>query len=319
MHKKRVGIIGCGYWGSILICNFNNHADVDVTSVCDPDQELLNNIKPLYPKIKTTKRFEEITQDKDIDAVVIATPASIHFPIALDALTYGKDVFCEKPLTMKSEESKELINIAKINKCILMVGHVFLFNPGIIKLKEIIKSGEHGNDFFYMLSQRTNLGPVRNDVNVVHDLASHDISIFNFLFESIPKVLSALGVSSLQNDLEDAAFITLEYPSNIIVQVYVSWMHFPKVRKISLIGDKKTVLWDDLSPDSSLQLFLEKKMESVFIEKIEPLKIEVDHFIKCIQNRQTPVCDGENGYNVVKVLEEINLIIASQRKNKLLA
>lgn len=335
MKKLRIGIIGCGHWGPNQINSFYFNSEATVSRVCDINLEHLKNIKSLYKDIEISQKPEDITQASDIDAVVICTPTSTHYSLTKDALLNGKDVLCEKPLCIKIEEGEELTKIANERKLILMVGHVFLFNTGILRLKDYIKSNELGQIYYYY-SQRTNLGPIRNDVNVVYDLASHDIYIFNFLLEGIPKVISATGKCILQPGIEDIAFISLEYPGDILVHLHVSWLDPKKVREITVIGSKKMVTWNDMMFGRPLEIFskhvqkesypndlghfnLVAKEGEILIPHVkneQPLKLQTEHFIKCVKERKKPLSSGESSLKVVETLGEIEKILAKSRVTK---
>ena len=213
-----------------------------------------------------------------------------------------------------------------------MVGHVFLFNPGIVELKKLIDAKEIG-DIHYLHAQRTNLGPVRQDVNAVYDLASHDLSIFNFLLNSKPKVLSATGKCYLQKTVEDVAFISLEYPGNILAHIHVSWLDPKKVRQITVVGRKKMMTWDDLSLSGPVEIYSkhvepdpfysdfgqfnllvkEGEVRIPYVKNIEPLKLQADHFVECILNRKKPLADAENALQVVQTLEEVQTLLKKSR------
>lgn len=330
--KKRIGVIGCGQWGPNQIRTFFFHPQAEVVRVCDSDTRRLDAMKALYRGIQVTTRSEDITRASDIDAVVITTPVSSHFTIAKDALLHGKDVLCEKPLTHASEEARELLKTAQEKKLILMVGHVFLFNPGIIKLKEVVESKELGQ-VYYLHAQRTNLGPVRKDVNAVFDLASHDIAIFNFLLGSRPKVVSVTGKGYLQPHVEDVAFISLEYPGNIMAHIHVSWLDPKKIRQITVVGSKKMATWDDLASSGPVEIFSKRierepyykdygefhllaKDGEVLIPAVkaeEPLKRQAEHFMNSILHRTQPIADGKNGLEVVETLEAIQALLDPKR------
>lgn len=329
MSKKRIGIIGCGHWGPNQIHTFFLHPDAQVVRVCDIDKERLKINNSIYKDIETTQNSTDITKAKDIDAVVICTPTITHYSIAKEALLNGKDVLSEKPLATKVQEAEELIKIADEKNLILMVGHLFLFNPGIQKLKELIQTKECG-DIYYMHSQRTNLGPIRNDVNVVYDLACHDIYIFNYLLDSKPKVISAIGKRILRTNIEDIAFITLEYPGNILVHIHVSWLDPKKIRELTVVGTKKMLTWNDMMA-RPIEIFSKRverdpyhydygefhliaKEGEVLIPHVintPPLKSQTDHFIECIKKRVKPTCDGKNALDTIEVLNDINNKIKS--------
>ena len=331
-RKKRIGLIGCGQWGPNQIRVFYFHPKAEVVRICDMDNQRLYANLSQYPHIQATQNSQEVTRADDIDAVIITTPVSTHYALSKDALLHGKDVLCEKPLTIKTVESRELIQIAEAKSRILMVGQVFLFNAGILKLKELIENKDCGESY-YLHAQRTNLGPVRTDVNAVYDLASHDISIFNFLLNSTPKVLSAVGKCYLQPSIEDVAFVSLEYPENILAHIHVSWLDPKKVRQITVVGNKKMMTWDDLSLSGPVEIYskhvekqsyyqdygefhlLVKEGEVLIphVKNIEPLKQQADHFIEATLTRKKPISDGESGARVVQVLEEVEQILAVSR------
>ena len=334
MNKKRIGIIGCGHWGPNQVRNFFFHPKVDLVRICDIDEERLKHNQLLY-KVQISTNYKDITQAKDIDAVVICTPVVTHYEIAKDALLNEKDVLCEKPFTIKSSDAEELIKIARDKNLILMMGHVFIFNSGILKLKELIKFKELG-EIYYLYSQRTNLGIYRPDVNVVYDLASHDIYILNFLLDSYPKVISAIGKGNIQENKEDVAFINLEYPGNILAHIHVSWLDPKKAREITVVGTKKMATWNDMFSARPIEIYskhIEKepyykdygefqliaKEGEVLIPSvkiIEPLKLQTDHFIECIEKRGKPLPGGESGLRVVQTLEEIDKIFARNRESQ---
>lgn len=330
--KKRIGVVGCGQWGPNQIRTFFFHPHAEVVRVCDSDTRRLDAMKALYKDIQVTARYEDVTRAADIDAVIITTPVSTHFQIAQDALQHGKDVLCEKPLTHTSAEARALAKLAQEKKLILMVGHVFLFNPGIVKLKEVLDSKELGQ-VYYLHAQRTNLGPVRKDVNAVFDLASHDIAIFNFLLGSKPKVVSATGKGYLQPQVEDVAFVSLEYPNNVMAHIHVSWLDPKKIRQITVVGSKKMATWDDLASTGPVEIFSKRIEREVYykdygefhllakdgevvipaVKAEEPLKRQAEHFMNSILHRTAPIADGKNGLDVVETLEAIQLLLEAKR------
>lgn len=317
-----IGVVGCGHWGPNHIRIFSALPDSKVVWVADLNDERLKFVKKLYPHISITKNYEDVLKDPGVDAVVIATPVSTHYKIAKDCLEFGKDVLCEKPLTLRVGESKELVGLADRKKKTLMVGHIFLFNVGIQKFKEYIENGTLGK-IYYIYSRRVNLGPIRNDVNVVLDLASHDISIFSYLLDNQPIEVTAKGKDFLQDGLQDVAFISLVYPDDILVNTHVSWLDPRKVREMVIVGDKKMVVWNDLNPEDTIRLYersvnqepyyedfgefqLIPKEGNVIIPKLklsEPLKNQDSHFIECLEERKEPLSNGALGLQVVKVLE----------------
>ncbi len=289
----------------------------------DLSEERLKFIKNIFPAVQGVKDYKKILCRPDVHAVCIATPTDTHYAFVKEALEHDKHVLCEKPLAMTPEECRTIMDLAGKKKKTLMVGHVFIFNAGIIRLKEYIRAGELGT-IHYAHSQRTNLGPFRYDVNAMWDLAPHDISIFNFLFDSAPVSVSAHGQKCLGPSLDDLAFITLEYPGRILVNVHVSWLDPKKVRQITIVGDKKMVLWDDLDNVGPIHLY-DKHVErtatfyqtygefqllsregSITIPKVvshEPLKGQNHYFVECVRQNKNPVlADGQKGLDVVRVL-----------------
>lgn len=291
----------------------------------DLDERRLSAITTLFPSIIPTKDYKDILKNPAIDAVVIAVPTNFHFKLAQEALAAGKHVLCEKPLSLDPKECLILEELAHTYKKVLMVGHVFVFNQGIVKMREYIQNGELGK-IHYAHSERTNLGPFRYDVNALWDLAPHDISIFNYLFSSCPLSVSARGAKCLGDKLEDLTFATLDYPG-VMVNVHVSWLDPKKVRQITVVGDKKMVAWDDLDAEGPIKLY-DKHVEktsvyyetygefqllsqegSILIPKLgfnEPLKTQAQYFIDCITKGAEPLlADARRAYDVVRTLVAI--------------
>ena len=328
MNKDRgsisIGVIGCGHWGPNHIRSFRSLPGVDVNWAVDNDAQRRSHVSSLYDRLRATDNFDEMLDDESVDAVVVATPTSSHYKIAMAAIEAGKHVLCEKPLGVNSNECRELIEAAAARGVVLMVGHVFLFNGGILKLKELITFNDLGL-IYYASAVRTNLGPIRDDVNASVDLASHDISIFNFLFGSAPLLASACGHAYLKKGIEDVVFITLTYPNDIIAGIEVSWLNPQKVRHITLVGDRKMVTWDDIASgsitiydktvirepyyDSYGEFQLLAQEGDITIPKLpaeEPLKRQARFFVDALEKKNATVCSGERGWDVVRTLEAIN-------------
>jgi len=320
--KLKIGIIGCGHWGPNHVRNFSSFPDSEVAWVSDLNEERLKFIRDSYPGIRVSKDYRDIIADPLVDAVVISTPTSTHYQIVKDSLAAGKNVLCEKPLTLRSWESEELVRLAEEKRKTLMVGHVFLYNIGVQKLKEYINSGSIGK-IYYLHSTRVNLGPIRNDVNAVWDLASHDISIFCYLFDKFPEKVSANGNCFLRDNIEDVAFVSLMFSGGVLANAHVSWLDPRKVREIVVVGDKKMIVWNDMALEDTLRIY-EKSVEgepyysdfgdfqllpkegNVIVPKLklmEPLKNQSRHFIDCLKEGKRPISDGEFGWKVVRVLE----------------
>ena len=324
MNKEiAVGVVGCGQWGPNHVRNFSALEGVRVTHVADRRPDRLKHVRGLYPWIVGTTEAEEVIDRDDVDVVVVATPSGTHYDLVRRALEGGKDVLCEKPLTLEAKTARELAQLARARKRVLMVGHVFLFNPGVAKLKEYVDSGELGR-IYYAHSARTNLGPVRSDANVAWDLASHDVSIFNHLLGARPTEVSARGEVYLQKAVADVAFLSLVYPRKVLVNIHVSWLDPRKVRRTTVVGDRRMAVWDDMDPAEPIRLY-DKRIEKkevfydsfgefqmlardgdVLIPKIpsaEPLRAEAEHMIDCVRRRARPIADGATGADVAAVLE----------------
>ncbi len=325
--KINIGIIGCGHWGPNFIRNFSQLPGSRVWGVCDLDRKKLNHIRRLYPRVKTFADYKKILDSVYVDAVVISTPAITHYALTKEALNKGKHVLVEKPMSLNIKEAQELIVLSRDKKRILMVGHTFLYNSGINKLKELIKNKTLGR-VYYLHSKRTNLGPLRKDVSAMWDLAPHDIAIFCYLLDEMPLEIIARGQDYLQKGKEDITFITLTYPDKIIVNIHVSWLDPRKVREITVVGSKKMAVFDDLNTNEPVRLYdkrvIMKKYKhdydsfkefqmliregEVIIPKIsleEPLKSECRNFLECVQKNAVPLSDGVNGLRVLRILTAI--------------
>jgi len=277
----------------------------------------------LFPGVEFTTSFDDIVQNPAITAVIISTPVKTHFELAKQCLVAGKHVLCEKPMTQTSQEARELIELSRKKKLVLMPGHVFEFNSIVRYMKRLLDAKRIG-EVIYISMFRTGLGPIRNDVNVVYDLASHDISILNLLLGSPPVTVSAIGKSFVKSSREDVAIISFEFPGKVIASLTVSWMDPIKQRLIKVVGTKKMLLFDDVSAEKLKVINTGKNYQSlkgdfgsfqlstkdgdILIPNIkypEPLKLEYEHFINCIRKGKSPMPDAESGSSVVKVLEAV--------------
>jgi len=317
----RVGVIGCGYWGPNLVRNFVEIPTSTVVAVADLNQKRLNHIQGCYPQIAVTKDYRDLFR-LGLDATVIATPPATHFRLARDALLHGLHVLVEKPLTLASRDAQELIDLAKEHDCILMVGHTFVYNPAVRALKQIINSGEIG-DIYYVDAVRASLGLFQPDLNVLWDLAPHDISILLYILGREPIGISARGITCVQDGIEDVAYMTLVFPNNVLAHVHLSWLDPCKVRRITIVGSRKMVVYDDVESLEKVKIY-DKGVEcppytdtfgdfqfayrygDITIPNIrftEPLRLECDHFLKCILTHKRPQTDGYDGLRVVKIIE----------------
>jgi len=321
-----LGLIGCGYWGPNLLRNFSSHPSARVSLIAELDPARLDYIHGKYPKIRTTKDHHDLFCS-DIDAVVIATGPSSHFALAKEALSHGKHVLIEKPMAMNAIDAQVLIALAQEHQKKLMVGHTFEFNPAVIELKRQLLTQTIGKPY-YFTTQRLNFGIVRNDVNALWSLAPHDISILIYLLECMPLTVSARGLDCLQRGIEDVIFLVLDFPDGVVAHVHVSWLDPSKVRRMSIVGSERMIIYDDIA-DNKLQIFdkgikrknmdqslgrfddfsayqLVKSAGDVIIPRIdfqEPLKVECDHFVEAILKNTPVLTDGANGLRVVQVLE----------------
>jgi UDP-2-acetamido-3-amino-2,3-dideoxy-glucuronate N-acetyltransferase len=326
--KKNIGLVGAGYWGKNLIRVFNELGSLK--TVCDIDKKILAQRKKEYPDIKVTDNFNEILNDKEIKGVVIATPAISHYKFSKKALLSGKDVFVEKPLALKVKEAEELVKISKNKKLILMVGHLLLYHPAIIKIKELIKKGIFG-DIRYIYSNRLNFGKLRTEENVLWSFAPHDIAVILGLIEDIlgkPRKVTvvAVGKNYLQEKIADIGLIFLEFEKNKAAHIFVSWINPFKEQKLSIIGEKAMIVFDDQS-ENKLILYkhrakkvddrfeaLKDEGENIQIPKKEPLKEEAKHFLDCIEERKNPITDGKEGLEVLKILDACQKSINNKGK-----
>ncbi len=319
----RVGVIGCGRWGPNHIRVFGSLPDCEVVCAADQDEERLANVRRLFPHVRCVGTPHEVIADPRVDVAVVATPTATHYEIVRKALDAGKHVLCEKPLCETAAQAEELVNLARTRERVLLVGHVFLFNPGILKVKEIIDAHELGR-VYYLSAVRVNLGPIRSDVNAAYDLAAHDVAIFNWLLNDTPETVSAAGTSYLQSGIEDVVFMTLRYPGNVLAHIQASWLDPKKVRQITVVGSERMLTWDDLQPSTPVavydkgahvvqeykdyQEFLRVSMwdGEVRLPRIvpqEPLMAQASSLLQSIRQGTVGRSDGAFGVGVVRVLE----------------
>lgn len=319
----RIGVVGCGYWGPNLVRNFTELPEFEVAAVCDLQEERLRSIQAKYPYLAVTTQADEVLLDPTIDAVAIATPISTHFALAKQALEAGKHVFVEKPITSRVAEAEILCEEADRRGLTLMVDHVFLFNGAVRKIKEVLDNGQLG-EIYYFDSVRLNLGLFQHDFNVIWDLASHDVSIMEYLLDKRPLSVSAMGNCHFQEDIENIAYVAVQMEDNILTHFHVNWLSPVKVRQILIGGSEKMVLYDDLRADEKLCIYdkgvslVQQDSESVYktfieyrtgdilvpkLDRTEPLRLACQHFADCIYGRATPISDGTFAIKVVRILE----------------
>src|SRR5687767_8475794 len=318
----RVGVIGYGYWGPNLVRNFMLASESIVTRVCDLREERLAPLQKVYPGLKTCTRALDLINDPDIDAVVIATPVSSHFELTLAALQAGKHVLVEKPLASTSDEARRLVDEAAARKLVLLVDHTFVYTDAVRKIRELISSGQLGQIYYYD-AVRVNLGLFQHDVNVIWDLAIHDLSIIDYVLPEKPVAISATGISHIPGQPENVAYITLFFASPQIAHVHVNWLTPVKVRHTLIGGSEKMILYDDLEPSEKVKIYdrgvtVSQSPEAVYemlvsyrsgdmwaprLEATEALLTEAHHFIDCINNGTQPETDGQAGLRLLRVVE----------------
>ena len=335
-----IGQFGCGYWGPNLVRNFLKIGEIDRFVIYDHDSDMLAKVANEFPTVEAVDAGSTILDDKDIDAVIIALPAALHYEYGKMALNADKHILVEKPLAMSTDEAKDLIRIANERNKIIMVGHTFLYNAAVRQIKHYIDEGELG-DIYYIFAQRLNLGRVRQDVNAMWNLAPHDISIILYWLGEEPSNVLARGVSYLQKGLEDLVFMHLMFPSGKSAHIHVSWLSPRKTRETVIVGSKKMLVYDDTSNDAKITIFdkgidkdlkdgidhdifdygifnLRNRVGDVVIPCIsfqEPLHVECRHFIECITMGKRSITDGENGLEVVKILENAQKCLDRERNH----
>lgn len=317
----RIGVIGYGYWGPRIVRNFQGIEGAEVTVVCDKSPASLKRAQHDFPHVKVTTDLCDVLASTEIDAVAVITPVWTHFELAKAALENGKHVFVEKPFTSTAAQARELIDLAEQKNLQIMVDHTFLFTGAVKKIKQLVDEGAMG-ELYYYDSTRVNLGLFQHDVNVIWDLAPHDLSIMDHVIGKKPQYVTANGQSHL-NGLEDLAYLTIYFPNKIIAHINVNWMSPVKVRTTLIGGEKKMLVWNDLEPDEKVKVYdkgvsLTNGQNSVYellvsyrsgdmwapkVEQTEALSAEAKYFVSCIEKGQRPINDGIAGLRVVEILE----------------
>lgn len=322
----RIAIVGCGYWGVNYVRVFHDLPGVEVAWVADASPIRLQTMARRYPATRGTTHWEDCLADPSVQALVFATPAASHFEMTRSSLAAGKDVLVEKPLTTRPEEADELVRLARETGRILMVGHTFLYNPAVRQLKRLMSDSRFGR-LHYLHSTRTNMGPIRSDVNSVWDLAPHDVAIFGYLVGAPPTRVSAVGAAVLGNSRADVGFITLTYPGGVIANIHVSWVDPNKVREVVAVGSQRRIVFDDTQTLERIRVF-EKGVESSMpetgsygefrlsvrdgdiispkVDSGEPLVLLAQEFVDSVQTRRSPQADGANGADVVRVMAAVD-------------
>jgi predicted dehydrogenase len=326
-----IGVIGYGYWGPNLVRNFYETPDCEVVAVSDLRENQLARVRSRYPTIATTTDFRDLLNNPRIDAVVVATPVSTHFELAMQALRAGKHVLVEKPMTMDVDQAQRLVAEADRRQLKLAVDHTFIFTSAVRKIRDLANAGDLGNLFYYD-SVRVNLGLFQHDVNVIWDLAVHDLSIMDFLLPDQPVAVSATGISHVPGEPENMAYMTMQFDSRVIAHVHVNWLAPVKVRRTLIGGSRKMVVYDDLEPSEKIKVYdkgitlngdhaaaahgngnaryammVGYRTGDVWSPQLdvttEALSLELRHFVACIRDNTTPLADGHAGLRVVRLLE----------------
>ncbi len=327
----KIAVIGCGYWGPNLVRNFVQSNEVRELICCDLDQKRLGHMKKLYPSVEVLSDYKELLKMPDLDGVAIATPVKTHHPIAKEFLDQGKHVFIEKPLTHSYDTALELVKLAEEKQKVLMVGHTFEYTAAVNKVKDIIEGGELGK-VLYISCVRVNLGLFQPDVNVVWDLAPHDISIIMYLLGETPVSVNSQGKAHFKVGIEDVATTTLNFRNGVVAFVHNSWLDPNKIRRTTVVGSRRMLVYDDIEPQEKIKIY-DKGVEvppyydtyaefhfsyrygdihSPRIEDYEPLKKECEHFLSCIRKGMCPLSDGYSGLRVVSILEAANKSLQQQ-------
>jgi predicted dehydrogenase len=331
--EVRTAVVGCGYWGKNLVRNFDRLSNLRYC--CDSADGVRRAMAAAYPETRVTESYREVLEDESVDAIVLATPVPTHASMAIEALEAGKHVFVEKPLALSAADAREVVAAADAGGRILMVGHLLEYHPAVNYIKGMIDSGELG-EVFYVYSQRLNLGKVRSDENALWSLAPHDISVALFLMGEAPEAVEASGQAFLQPNVEDVTFITLRFASGRVAHIHVSWLDPHKERRLTVVGSRRMVVFDDMQPQEKIRVYdkgversgkqaaeyqsyaelLQLREGDIVIPRLpvgEPLAIECAEFLRAIETGIPPRSDGLDGLRVVETLE---LAQAALSRNK---
>jgi predicted dehydrogenase len=322
MKPIKVGVVGCGYWGPNLVRNFNLLPDCQLKMVCDTSEQRLKHLQGLYPDVQGATSYDVMLNGIGLDAVVIATSVKWHYPMAKASLLAGKHTFIEKPMASSSAECEELIELAEKKGVVLMTGHTFLYSPVIRKIKEIVDQGDIG-DIRYICARRLNLGLFQKDINVAWDLAPHDISIIQHIMNEPPIAVNCRGCAHITPGVEDVTMICLSFSKQRTAIIHNSWLDPRKIREMTIVGSKRMIVYDDVAQLEKIRIF-DARVETPphydtfaefqyayhygdvyapYVKQEEPLKSECQHFLDCIKNGNTPLTDGKNGLELVRILE----------------
>ena len=323
-----IGLAGLGYWGPNLARNFDDLPDAELAWICDADAARLESYGARFPRARPTTRFEDLLGSPDLDAVAIATPVATHYRLAKQALLAGKHVFVEKPLALSGDLAEELVALAEERELVLMPGHLLLYHPGVAKLAELVDSGELGR-ILYVYGNRQNLGQIRRDENALWSLGAHDLSVILHLVREEPAEAWARGESYLREGVEDVVFCYLRFPSGVVAHMHLSWLDPHKIRRITVVGDRKMAVFDDMELDRKVTVYdkaAEQRTDTygewrtrtgdISIPKIandEPLRLECEQFLTLVRDGVEPLAAAYEGLAVVRTLEQLQRSLERER------
>jgi len=333
MDSVKIGVLGCGYWGPNHIRNFSTlrSAGADMAVAADRDEGRRKHIAELYPWVRVVGEADEVLEDPSVHAVVVATPVATHYPLARKALLHGKHVLVEKPFVTDPAQAADLVTLAREKKLTLMVGHTFEYTAAVGALRDIVQKGEIG-DVLYVRSLRVNLGLFQKDINVLWDLAPHDVSILLYVLGRMPTHVTAVGNAHVTAGVEDVAVLTLEFGPSLMANVIVSWLDPRKVREMTIVGNRKMLVYDDISANEKIRIY-DKGVEgprhydsfgefhysyrygdivTPMLREHEPLRVECSHFLECIRTGAVPRSSGEVGARVCAVLDSAQTSLRAQ-------
>ncbi len=317
----KVAVVGVGYWGPNFVRNMDELAGSKLVAVCDTAIDKSEKIKANYPHLEFTDDFDSLLEGDKVDAVVIATGSDSHYELTKKALLKGKHVLVEKPMSLRVSEGEELVKLSEERKLVLLVGHLLRYHNGLIRLKQYMDEGYLGK-ILYVYTTRVNLGRIRKEESALWSFATHDISVVNFLLDGQPESVTASGQAYVTEGVQDVVFATLHFPKRVMAHLHVSWLDPHKIRKVTVVGDKKMAVLDDMEATEKLRIYdkgvdvtpsygdygesLSIRIGDIYIPKIsmaEPLKVECQHFLDCIEKGERPLTDGKTGLEVLRVLE----------------
>jgi predicted dehydrogenase len=328
----RVAVVGAGYWGPNFIRVLEELGDSELVAVCDKDPAKLEKVTDQHPLVTVTDDFDSLIERDDLDAVIVATGSEAHYSVSKASLLKGKHVLVEKPISLRSSDARELVDLARDRNKVLLVGHLLRYHSGVIKLKEYIDNKTLG-DVRYVYTTRVNLGKVRKEENAMWSFATHDIYVVTYLLGAEPEYVTASGQSYVRKGVHDVVFLTLHFPGDVMAHIHVSWLDPHKIRKTTIVGDKKMAVLDDAAATEKLRIYdkgidytpsygdyaesLSIRIGDISIPKLdmkEPLKVECQHFLDCIIKGDEPLTGGEQGFRVIQILEAADQSLREQSR-----